>query len=211
VRAPLVLYLATVAEGFPLVAAAATRRPVRGARARVLLWCALLLGIDLGQMWLGVRGQRNIWLSYVVTPAGTALALWALSFWQERELPRLTLRFAIAPFLVAWVALLLAVESTSDFSRVAEPMANLVGLSAAAVTLLARSHAARGSLARQDWFWASAGMALYFGVTVTIGPLSALLVGADPRGLNVAYQVRAALEVVAFLLIAVGMTCTSET
>jgi hypothetical protein len=210
VRAPLLIYLATVAEGLPFVALAAPRR-LRGARAWVLLWCAVLLGVDLLAMWLGRHRERNLWLGNVIAPAGGALALWALSCWQARELPRLTLRFAIVPFLLAWLVLLLAVDNVADFSRVAWPMANLVCLCAAAFTLLVRSHAASGSLVRQDWFWVSAGMALYFGVSVTIAPLSALLVGDDPRQLALAYEARAALEVVAFLLIAVGMVCPSET
>jgi hypothetical protein len=211
VRFPLVFYLATLAQGVPPVAAAVARRPVRGARTWVLLWCALLLAVDLVQRWLGAHRERNLWLGYVLTPVGGALALWALSCWQTRELSRLTLRFAIGPFLLVCLVLLLTVERTSDFSRVAQPVASLVCLCAAAFTLLVRSHEEPGSLVRQDWFWVSAGMALYFGVTVTIAPLSALLLGADLRQMVVAYEARAALEVVAFALIAVGMACPSET
>jgi len=210
-RAPLVIYAATLAEGAPILVLAAARRPVRGARMWVLLWCALLLVVDLVQWWLGAHGERNLWLVYVVTPAGGAVALWALSCWQARELARLTFRFAIVPFLLVWLVLLLAVENTSDFSRVAQPMASLVGLCAAAFTLLVRSHAPTGSLLRQEWFWISAGMALYYGVTATIAPLSALLVGNNAPQLVVAYEVRAVLEVVAFGLIAVGMVCPIET
>jgi hypothetical protein len=211
VRFPLVFYLATLAQGVPPVAAVAARRPVRGARTWVLLWCALLLAVDLVQWWLGAHRERNLWLIYVITPAGGALALWALSCWQTRELPRLTLRFAIGPFLLVCLVLLLAVERPSDFSRVGQPVASLVCLCAAAFTLLARSQEATGPLVRQDWFWVSAGMALYFGVTVTIAPLSALLVGTSPEQLTLAYEARAALEVVAFALIAVGMVCPSGT
>ena len=64
---------------------------------------------------------------------------------------------------MAWGVLTFAVEDTSSFSRVADPLANLVGLSAAAFTLVARSHVASGLLLRKDWFWVSGGMVLYFG------------------------------------------------
>jgi hypothetical protein len=211
VRAPLVFYLGTLSQGVPPVVAAVARRRVRGARAWVILWCVVLLGLDVFQLWLAKRGQQNLWVAYVDTPLSASVALWALSCWQTREVSRLTLRFAIVPFLAAWAALLLTVESTADFSRVSQPMASLVCLCAAAFTLLVRSHEEPGSLVRQDWFWVSAGMALYFGVTVTIAPLSALLLGADLRQMVVAYEARAALEVVAFALIAVGMACPSET
>lgn len=210
-RAPLIIYVATVAQGLPPVVAAGARRRLGGARAGVLVWCLVLLGFDLLQMWLARRWARNLWIAYVCAPLATSLALWVFSCWQTREVSRLTLRFAIVPFLVAWGALLLAVERTSDFSRVSQPMANLVALGAAAFTLLARSHEERASLVRQDWFWISAGMALYFGVTVAIGPLSALLLGGDTRSFIVAYEARAAVQVVAFVLIAVGVACPSET
>ena len=90
-------------------------------------------------------------------------------------------------------------------------MASLVGLSAAAYTLVARSRTATGDLLRQDWFWVSAGMALYLGTFSMIDPLSALLVGSDPVLMVRAYQFEAVLAVVAFLAIARGMTCTTAT
>jgi hypothetical protein len=210
VRAPLVFYLGTLSQAVPPVVAVAARRRIRGARAWVLAWCLVLLAFDLVQMWLARRGQRNLWIVYVDTPLQVSLALWAFSCWQTRELSRLTLRLAVVPFLAVWAALL-TLESTADFSRVSQPMASLVGLCAAAFTLLVRSYEERGSLVRQDWFWMGAGMALYFGLTVVIGPLSALLVGGDIRNMLVAYQLRAAVQIVALLLVAVGMACPNAT
>jgi hypothetical protein len=211
VRAPLVFYLGTISQGVPQAVAAVTRRRLSAARFWVLVWCTVELGFDLLQMWLAKHDVRNLWVAYIETPTQTAVALWAFSCWQTRELARLTLRFAIVPFLAAWAALLLAFESTSDFSRVSQPMAILVSLCAAMYTLVVRSIREPGSLARKDWFWASSGMALYFALTVVIAPLSALLAGNDASGLVMAYQARAALTVVAFLLVAVGMACPSET
>lgn len=210
-RPALIVHLSTVAEGLPVVALAAARRPLRGPRVWVVAWSLLLLGVDLLALWLAEHRDRNLWLVYVVTPASGVLALWALSCWQTRELARLTLRFAIVPFLLVWAVLFLTLESPAHFSRLAQPMANFVCLCAAAFTLLVRSHAASRSLVRQDWFWVSAGMALYFGITVTIAPLSALLIGEDVRHLVLAFQTRAVLEIVAFVLIAVGMACPIET
>lgn len=203
------LYVASASGAAPLVAAAVVRRSVRGARAWVLAWCAVLVAADGAQLWLGSHGIHNTWLSYVLTPTGGVLVLWALSSWQSGQLPRLTLRLAILPFLVAWAVLTLAFEDTSTFSRAAEPMGGLVGLGAAAFTLLAGSRIAGGDLLRHDWFWVSAGMALYFGTTSTVGPLSALLVGSAPELLNRAYEVKAVLEIAAFLAIARGVTCPS--
>jgi hypothetical protein len=207
VRAPILLYLAAISEAAPLVAASVARRPARGARAWVLVWSALLVTEGGVQAWLGMHRVHNLWLSYIFTPAAGATLLWALSCWQPSEVARLTMRLAILPFLVMWAVLALAFDNTSSFSRAAEPLAYLVGLLAAAFTLIARSRAATGDLLHQDWLWVSGGVAMYTGTYSMIGPLSALLVGGDPNLLNRAYQFGAALCIVAFLAIARGMAC----
>lgn len=210
-RIPLIVHLGAASQVAPLVAAALVRRPVGGARAWVLGWCAVLVLFDGAGLLLASRDVHNLWLSYLQTPVGGAIVLWALSQWQRGELARLSLRLAVVPFLVLWGVLTLLVEDTSAFSRAADPMASIVGLSAAAFTLLTRSVSATGSLLRSDWFWVSAGMALYFGIASALGPLSALLVGENAGLLDQAYQLKSLLDVVAFLLIARGVTCPTAT
>lgn len=194
-----------------MAAALVVRRPLVPARAWLLAWCVVQVLTDYLLLWFAVRGVPNLWVTYLLTPVSGALVLWTLSLWQSGELARLTLRLVIVPFVLVWGVLTLALENTSSFSRAADPMANLVCLAAAAYTLLARSRASRGELLRQDWFWASAGLALYFGVSSTISPLGALLVGSDPVLLVRAYEVRGLLQIVAFLAIARGVTCPAAT
>ena len=210
VREPPLLYFAIAAETLPLVAAGVLRRGGRGARGWVLAWCGLLTAGNLTQAWLGGHGINNLWISYVVNPAGGALVLWALSCWLTREMPRLTMRLMIVPFLVVWAVLALAFDRASTFSRAAEPLANLVCLGAAAFTLVARSRTSSADLMRQDWFWVSAGMTLYFGTLATRSPLSALLVSSDPALMVRAYEVAAALCIGAFLAITRGVTCPTS-
>jgi len=208
-RAPLLLYLGSGAEALPLVAAVAWRR-AHGARLWIAVWSAVLVVCDLLQLWLGSRGVHNLWVNYIAT-AACALVLWALSYWQSGDTARLTLRVAVVPFLAALAVLTLLLEDTSNFSRAADPMADLVCLAAAAYTLLARSLGSAAQLLRQDWFWVSAGLALYFGIWGAMGPLGALLVGASPGLLVIAYQVAMALNIAAFLAIARGVTCPAVT
>lgn len=204
------LYLAVAAETLPLVAAAVLRRGGSGARGWVLVWCGLLTAGNLTQAWLGAHHVNNLWMSYVVNPLGTALALWALSCWLTREMPRLTMRLMIVPFLLVWAVLALAFDRTSTFSRAAEPLADLVGLGAAAYTLVTRSRTSSAEPLRQDWFWVSAGMALYFGTLATRSPLSALLVASEPALMIRAYEVAGALCIVALLAITRGVTCPTS-
>lgn len=208
---PWVSYLGAISQVAPLVAAILARGRLPRARAWTVAWCTVLVVVDAAAFWMGQKGQHNLLLANLQTPLSTALVLWALSFWQPAELLRLTLRLAIVPFLIVWGLLTFVLESTSSFSSVANPVASLVGLGAAAFTLVARSHSASGSLLRQDWFWISGGMVLYFGTATMLQPLSALLIGDAPQLVARAYEVKSVLDVFAFLAIARGVTCPTAT
>jgi len=208
---PWLLYPGAIAQVVPLAAAAVTRRSVRGARAWVIAWCAVLILGDGLSLSLGLRRHANLFVANLSTPVAVALVLWALSIWQTGEVARLAFRLAIVPYLLAWTALTLAFDQIETFSRVADPMSNLVALGAAAFTLIARSRHVEGSLHRQDWFWITGGMALYFGTASALAPLSALIVGGSPALVIRAFEFKSALDVFAFLAIARGVTCPAAT
>jgi hypothetical protein len=211
VRAPLLIHVSVLCEAAPLVAVVAARRPVRGARAWILGWSLLLFGESLILFLLAARGIHNLWVPYLFTPVTTAILLWGLSLWQIRDVARLTMRLSIVPFLVTWAVVALAFDSTSSFSRAAQPLAYLVGLIAAAYTLVALSRAVTSDLLRQDWLWVSAGLVLYLGTFSMIGPLSSLLVGTDVLLMVRAYDFEAILSIVAFLAIARGLMLPAAT
>jgi hypothetical protein len=206
----LVAIVGTACEATPLAVLAVQRRRPRGARAWVVAWVTFLLAVDLVGASLSIRGIPNLWITYILMPVSVGLALWALSLWQRTELWRLTFRIGIVPLLLAWGVLTLAVENTSSFSRAAEPMVKLVTLAAAAFTLLSGSLTQRGDLLRQDWFWISAGMVLYFGAGATLGPVSALLDRGAPQLLTFVYGVWTSIISLAFLLVAKGMACPAQ-
>jgi hypothetical protein len=210
VKVPLLIHLSVWCEAAPLVAVVVARRPVRGARAWVVGWSVLLLVENLILYQLAARRIHNLWVPYIFTPATTAALLWALSLWQIRDIARLTMRLSIVPFLVTWAVVALAFDSTSSFSRAAQPLAYVVGLFAAAYTLVALSRAVTSDLLRQDWFWVSAGLVLYLGTFSMIGPLSSLLAGTDVLVMVRAYEFEATLSIVAFLAIARGVSLPAE-
>jgi hypothetical protein len=207
VRIPLITVLATFAQAAPPLAALAARRPLDRARAYTLAWCGVLLAVDLVGMALAWNRVNNHWLSYIVTPVSAALVLWTLSHWQTGEVARLTFRIAIVPTVVAWGVLTWLVDDVSTFSLTAVPMVKLECLAAAAFTLVAGSLHERQALLRRDWLWVSAGLALYFAASAALEPLGALLLASRSDLVKNAYECRAGLDVVAFLLIARGMTC----
>lgn len=206
---PLILF-ALAAEAAPLLAQATRRRWPTGARAWVLVWCAFGLATDLLSGWLGFHGQRNLWLYYIFTPVSTGLVLWTLSYWQQSDLWRLTYRLAVVPLLLVWGVIAWAFEDTSDFSHAAEPTAKLVALAAAAFTLVMRSYRSRGDLRRQDWFWISGALTLYFGVSAAISPLGAALETLRPDLLVAAWSIKGVLDAAALLLITRGILCPTR-
>ena len=206
-RGPLIFYLAIVSQATPALAALAARRPLDPARAYTLAWCGVMLAVDLVGMALAWNRVSNLWLSYILAPVSAAFVLWTLSHWQAAEVARLTCRIAIVPTVVAWGVLTWLVEGVSTFSLAAAPMVKLVCLAAAAFTLVAGSLHERQALLRRDWFWVSAGMTLYFATSAALEPLGALLLASRPDLVKNAYECHAGLDVVAFLLIARGMTC----
>lgn len=206
---PVVATASALFQAVPLMAAAAARRPPRGAMAWIVTWCALNFLETAAMFALALRDVHNLWVPYLFEPLEGATLLWAFSCWQEGEVARLTMRLAIVPFVGVLVIVSLFLETTTFFSRAVGPLTSLVGLYAAASTLIAKSRVSTGDVLRQEWLWVGAGFALYFAVHSMVGPLSALLVGDLPL-FNLAYNLAAVLDVAAFLAIAWGFRCAPD-
>jgi hypothetical protein len=210
VRPSLLVHLWPVAQLGPLVAWAVWRPRLRGARAWVLAWCALLVAVDALSLLSWGRNVHDLWITYLATPVEVTLLLWAFSLWQKREFPRLTMRLVIVPFVLISVVLLLTFENTSAVSAALKPMGSLVALGAAAFTLFARGAGARHGMLRADWFWISGGTALYFLAAGIVGTASALSAGGAAALAVGVYEVQAVVNLTAFLAMARGIACPHE-
>ena len=200
------MYVGAGSHALPLLAAAVTRPVLGPARKWVLCWCAFLVAASAFTLVLALQGRNNHWLRYVGTPVATALILWALAWWQLTPLARLTVRLLIPLVAISWVPIVLTIEDTQTFSLLAEPFAGLVILAAAIYTLAARALREHGNLVRQDWFWVTTGVAFYCGAVVALPPTSYWLLERHPQIVVRAYQVKALVELLAFLAVAWGVT-----
>ena len=208
-RVPWLLYLGAASVAIPPLAVLLLRRRPSGGAAWILAWSTLLTAEEAAGTWLASRDINNHWLGYVATPAAGALMLWALSLWQTRSAPRFAMRVAIPISLLVWTLVVTTVENPRTFSTVAQPLASVLGLAAAAYTLVARSLEETEGLTRQDWFWTCGGLALYFGSASMLGPLATLL-GGNLALLARAYELKSVLDVMAHLAIARGITCRTQ-
>lgn len=204
---PLLFYCSAASELLPPLAAVAWRRQLTDARRLVVVWCLIQVIANVVGFQLAFKHLNNHPVSYVALPFQGAAILWALSLWQLKPVSRLTLRLAIPVFVVAWIVLVATTENLYNFSAVAEPVYSMLALSAALYTLLTRSAATNESLLREDWFLMCTGLALHFGALAVLTPVAAAYLYRNQQLVMRAYEVRAAFNITAFVIIAVGFTC----
>lgn len=206
-QVPWILHVAAASTAFPVLTGLVARQRLSTARWLVFSWAALAFLTTVAQRAIAYSGHSNLWLGYITLPGSCILALAALALWQTREVPRQVIRATIPVSLVAGAVVVLLVENTRSFSVIAAPMFALVGLGAALLTLVARASDESEPLLRQDWFWISGGMALYFGALAALMPMARLLIGAHEELVNRAWQLWGVSAIVANVAVAVGMLC----
>jgi len=204
---PWIVAAAVYVEGLPVLAGLARPSRVTPPRLFIILWCVVGLAGNLVARWLGTQGINTHFLTYAITPVRGALMLWALSLWQTRPTAKLTIRIMIPAFVIAWAVLTLTVEDITNFSAVAEPVYCLLAIGACVSTLIVRAQETTEPLLRQDWFWICAGFIIVLGMTAFLTPMAAALVREHPDVVIRAYMVRGYLNVIAFLVITMGMLC----
>lgn len=208
---PLVVWLGSIAQAFPVLTGGIAFR--RLTRARLVFFAVAVFGTaaTVAQFLIASSRRSNLWLSYITLPAEVGLVLWGLALWQVRGSLRRWFLGAIPAVAVLQVGLLLMFEDVNSFSAISGPILGIIGFAAALFTLVTRAIDEMESLLRQDWFWISAGFALYFGSLATIMPMARLLVGDHRHLVMRAFELFSIAHIVANVAIAVGMLCPTAT
>jgi len=205
VEIPWLIYAGSFSQGLPLLVALIRHQELGKARKWILIWCGFLVSMSALSLILARANQNNHWMSYVLTPVAAAMVLWGLSCWQPSAQPTLAVRVLIPLLILAWIPIVLLVEDTRKFSLLGEPFAGLVVLIAAVYTLAARTLRETGRIPRQDWFWATTGIAIYHGTVVALHPTSYWLLQKHRELVVQVLQAKSVVEIVAFLTISWGM------
>jgi len=137
----------------------------------------------------------------------TPFLLLGFSKWQRGQLAAALVRATIPLFLGIWVLVLLLAERSNPFGSVEFPVQSIFLVAVAGYTLVANGITAVGNPASEGWFWISAGILLSSGVQATLHPVSNVLFPNRPDLVILAFNVNAAIDVVANLLVARGMWC----
>jgi hypothetical protein len=205
VKIPWVAYASAGAELLPVVPALARWKRLDSPQKWIAVWSAFLVASEVTTLLMALQGVNNHWVNYVAAPTAAALVLWALSEWHPSVGGRRTIRFLIPITLILWIAMIALFEDTKTFSVVAEPILGLILMVAVLATLVARTMQETGRIRDQSWWWISVGLMLTFGITVAFAPAAYILLQTTPELLMRAFEIKAVLNIVAFLLIARGV------
>ncbi len=180
-----------------------------------LRWIAVAMGlsfsIDSLLVVLSSQGINTHWVSFSFTPLYGAAMVMVLAQGQRTVAERQAVTLTAGLLLVVVVGLNLLFESTTTFSRVASPVRSLVVFALAIWTLLRQEPGGLdSSLLRSGWFWVPLGFALYSGGSAAYFPLAWGFVERDPGVVMAMSQLRSALVVLSFLLVAWGVRCLSR-
>lgn len=210
-KIPWVLYASAGAELLPVVPALVRWRGLNSSLRWIAAWSAFLVAGEVTTLVLALQGINNHWVNYLGTPTAAGLVLWALSGWHPSLGGRRVIRLLIPTALVLWIAMIALFEDTRTFSVVAEPILGLILMVAVLSVLVARTMQETGRIRDQDWWWVGLGLLLAFGITVAFAPAAYILLQNAPNLLIRAYEVKAVLNIVAFLLIARGVLIATPT
>jgi len=208
VPVPLILKVATVAQGLPALGGLRYGARLTPGRRWIVASALWALAVNLLGWYLAWRGIRNLWVIYFTGPIEVAVLLMALSSWHPAGTIRRLFFHASWLFLALDVIMLVsAVERIQDFSLVVTPIKALLILGAALTTLLALIARVPSPLVEADWFWVCIGLCVRYGVTAAIDPYSRIFLHNDPGKVYSAYVAKAWIEVFATLLILRGVLC----
>ncbi|MEW5916603.1 MAG: hypothetical protein AB1762_09365, partial [Gemmatimonadota bacterium] len=98
-------------------------------------------------------------------------------------------------------------EGLASFGDKTGPLLQLALLAASVYTLVSRSVASSDRLTREDWFWITLGLSLYFALGVTLGPTAMVLLQDNVPLLKQVLLFKARADILAFILMTVGMLC----
>jgi len=204
---PWELYAASFVQLLPVAGGLLHGGSLPAARRWFMLWCLLSFIADGVQFVFAQTVGQNLWLRLIIAPVQIAVAFWALSLWQLDAKPRRVMRQAIVVLIPATLIIALVWEGFDSFGDKSGPILQLALLAACVYTLVSRSVASSDRLAREDWFWITLGLSLYFALGVALGPVAMALLQGNTDFLKQVLLFKARADILAFVLMTIGMLC----
>lgn len=193
---------------FPLAALVTQAPPIPRARYWLGVWFLLALLSDFVQLTLAkLPVTSNLWFINGAQVFEDAILLWALSFWQVTPVMRLSFRMGIPLFAGVALTVALFFGELTTVQSFTGPFRCLVMMIAFLYTLIANLREDSERALSRDWMWVSIGFTLYFGVLLIVPPVAASMLPDNLPLARLVYNIRAILNIFAFLLVAKGLMC----
>jgi hypothetical protein len=201
-----VITAATYMQGLPAIAFALsrTRSPATGfvALGGLIALLATTIGVEVGRHY-----GNNLIVGYISIPFSAGAYILALAEWQTTYVERMTFRIGLALFITIYVILAAYFENVAHFGQYSHSLYSIVLLTTALWTLGRRALTQDDALALDtDWFWVAGGLAIYGAATAATAAIGNILLARERYDLfDRAWNVRAALVILAFLAISWGV------
>lgn len=206
-----VVAAAQATQLLPAIAVAQLARPVPPARFWIALWAIAFFVSDLAQIAItGFTGRSNLWFFLIANPIEDACLLMAYSYWQLRPMMRLSFRIAIPLLAIVTLAIAIGFGEVNTFKAASSPFRLLLLATGVAYTLIVRTAQENDRIWTRDWLWTSLGVILYYAAYVVVDPVSMALYADHPELARLVYVVKAAVDVIAYLMVWKGMRCPVE-
>jgi len=205
---PVFVYVTLLSQLLPVVASAGywgRRPPTRF--FRLSGWCMLLVLSDVVDAAVAMAQGDNTRVWHFSLPVEAGVSLWVLAGFQPTPLLRrwYTLATTAPGVLIGLLSPL------SDFEAAFElwisPLVCFLLFVAALHTLVYGSLRSRSPLPRQDWFWVSLGMALFWAGFIPMEAFSLAFIDSHREWVLRALNVRYGTVILAFLMMAGGVAC----
>ena len=204
------LALAVATQLLPTLAVYDLPRPVPRARYWIAVWSLIFFASDVLQRGISEWMGSNLWFYSVANPFEDAALLMAYSYWQVRPVMRLAFRTAIPLLAIVTLAIAIYYGEVNTFKAISSPFRLLLLTTASAFTLIVRTAGEQDRIWDRDWLWTSLGVILYYAAYVVVDPVSRALGSENLELLKLVYVVKAAVDVVAYLMVWKGMRCPVE-
>lgn len=201
-----IIAVAIWAQALPAAAYLGARRRSRAAAfvglGGLITVLANLVGVTVGRLT-----GNNFIVGYISIPFTAGAYILALAEFQATYLERVMLRIGLALFMGSYLLLVTFFEDITHFGQYSHTLYSFVLMVAALWTLGRRALTQEDALAIDtDWFWIGFGFAMYGAATAATAAIGNILMARDRVDLFVkAWDVRAALVILAFLAISWGV------
>lgn len=141
----------------------------------LLLYFVLALVADFIAAYLSSQGINNLWVFHIFTIVEYGFLTIILSMWQKNAVLKRVLQLTVPVFTLLGIVAIAFLEDTTQFNNFSNPIAQLLLISASAITLFELHNEGPQSVFGDPRFWIGSGILVYNASTLVIFSLSNLL------------------------------------